>query len=226
MHERFSKRIEAGLERLSRRLARARKRPNRTQVDRQIGRLLGANTRAAGKYRVQVSDDPERPGHLRVHWTCQQAWSQWAALSEGVYLLRTNLVGWEPETLWKAYIQLTDVEATFRTIKSDLVLRPIYHQTHQRVHAHILVAFLAYALWKTLQKWMEAAGLGRGVATVVKELARIKCSEVILPTTTGRELQLWCVTRPDKWQQTLLDRLRLKLPPRLGRPKWRKLVET
>ena len=226
MHERFSKRIEAGLERLSRRLARARKRPNRTQVDRQIGRLFGANTRAAGKYRVQVSDDPERPGHLRVHWTCQQAWSQWAALSEGVYLLRTNLVGWEPEALWKAYIQLTDVEAAFRTIKSELVLRPIYHQTHQRVHAHILVAFLAYALWKTLQKWMEAAGLGRGVATVVKELARIKCSEVILPTSTRRELQLWCVTRPDKWQQALLDRLRLKLPPRLGRPKWRKLVET
>ena len=106
------------------------------------------------------------------------------------------------------------------------MLRPIYHQTQQRVHAHILVAFLAYALWKTLQKWMEAAGLGRGVATVVKELARTKCSEVILPTTTGRELQLWCVTRPDKWQQTLLDRLRLKLPPRLGRAKWRKLVET
>lgn len=226
MHERFSKRIEAGLDRLARRLARARKRPNRTQVDRQIGRLLGANSRAAGKYRVEVSDDPERPGHLRVHWTCQDTWSRWAALSEGVYLLRTNLAGWEPEALWKAYIQLTDVEAAFRTIKSDLVLRPIYHQTQPRVHAHILVAFLAYALWKTLQKWMDAAGLGRGVATVVKELARIKCSKVILPTTTGRELQLWCVTRPDGWQQTLLDRLRLDLPRRLGHPKWRRLLET
>ena len=226
MHDRFSKRIEEGLAKLRGRLARAKKRPNRSQVDRQIGRLLQRNSRAAGKYRVEVADDPERPGHLRVRWTCRQEWSQWATLSEGVYLLRTNLVGWEPEALWKTYIQLTDVEAAFRTIKSDLVLRPIYHQIERRVHSHILVAFLAYALWKTLQKWMEAAGLGRGVGTVVSELARIKCSEVILPTSTGRELQLWCITRPDKWQQSLLERLRLDIPVRLRQPKWRKLVET
>jgi len=226
MHERFSERIEAGLEKLRGRLARARKRPNRSQVDRQIGRLLQRNSRAAGKYRVEVTDDPERPGHLRVSWTCREEWSQWAILSEGVYLLRTNLVGWEPEALWKTYIQLTDVEAAFRTLKSDLGIRPIYHQIERRVHGHILVAFLAYALWKTLQKWMEAAGLGRGVGTVVQELARIKCSKVILPTNTGRELQLWCITRPDKWQQSLLERLRLNIPPRLGQPKWRNLVET
>ncbi len=226
MHERFSARIEAGLEKLRGRLARARKRPNRSQVDRQIGRLFGRNSRAAGKYRVEVTDDPERPGHLQVSWTCNEAWSQWAALSEGVYLLRTNLVGWEPEALWKTYMQLADVEAAFRTLKSDLVLRPIYHHIERRVHGHILVAFLSYALWKTLQKWMEAAGLGRGVGTIVSELARIKCSEVILPTSTGRELQLLCITKPDKWQQSLLERLRLDMPPRLGRPKWRKLVET
>jgi len=225
MHERFSKRIEEGLEKLRGRLARARKRPNRSQVDRQIGRLLGRNSRAAGKYGVEVTDEPEHPGHLRVSWTCREEWSQWAILSEGVYLLRTNLVGWEPEALWKTYIQLTDVEAAFRTLKSDLGIRPIYHQIERRVHGHILVAFLAYALWKTLQKWMEAAGLGRGVGTVVSELARIKCSEVILPTNTGRELQLWCITRPDKWQQSLLERLGLNIPPRLGQPKWRPLVQ-
>lgn len=226
MHERFSKRIEEGLVKLRGRLARARKRPNRSQVDRQIGRLLQRNSRAAGKYSVEVTDDPERPGHLRVSWTCRQEWSQWAILSEGVYLLRTNLVGWEPEALWKTYIQLTDVEAAFRTIKSDLVIRPIYHQIQRRVHGHILVAFLSYALWKTLQKWMEAAGLGRGVGTIVSELARIKCSEVILPTNTGRELQLWCITQPDKWQQTLLERLRLEIPRRLRQPKWRTLADT
>ena len=226
IHERFSTRIEEGLVKLRDRLARAKKRPNRSKVDRQIGRLLQRNSRAAGKYSVEDTDDPERPGHLRASWTCREEWGQWAALSEGVYLLRTNLVGWEPEALWKTYIQLTDVEAAFRTIKSDLVIRPIYHQIERRVHGHILVAFLSYALWKTLQKWMEAAGLGRGVGTVVSELARIKCSEVILPTSTARELQLWCITRPDKWQQSLLERLRLDMPPRLGHPKWMKLVET
>lgn len=220
MHERFSRRIEEGLRTLRNRLARANKRPKRSQVDRQIGRLLQKNSRGAGKYRVEVDDDPGRPGHLRLTWTCNETWSHWATLSEGAYLLRTDLVGWEPEALWKTYIQLTDVEAAFRTVKSDLVLRPIYHQTERRVHGHILVAFLAYALWKTLQKWMEASGLGRGVRTVVAEFARIKCSEVILPTACGRELQLHCITRPDKWQRTLLERLGLEFPSRLGQPKW------
>jgi transposase len=221
MHDRFSARIEDGLATLRRRLARTRTRPSRPQVERQIGRLLQKNSRAAGKYRVEVEDDPDRPGHLRLAWTCDETWSQWATLSEGVYLLRTNLAGWEPEALWKAYIQLTDVEAAFRTLKGDLDLRPIYHQVPRRVHGHILVAFLAYALWKTLQKWMEAAGLGRGVATVVEELARIQCSEILLPTACGRELQLHCITRPDQWQRTLLERLGLEFPSRLGQPKWR-----
>ena len=225
MHERFSSRIEEGLARLGRRLARAKKRPNRVQVERQIGRLLQKNSRAAGKYTIEVADAPDRPGHLQLRWTCNDAWSQWAHLSEGVYLLRTNLVGWEPEALWKTYIQLTDVEAAFRTVKSDLELRPIYHHVERRVHAHILVAFLAYALRKTLQMWMEASGLGRGVATVVGELARIKCSEVILPTTSGRELQLQCITRPDKHQQTLLRHLGLGLPSRLGQPRWRSVLK-
>ncbi|MFW6158179.1 MAG: hypothetical protein ACOC8E_02340 [Planctomycetota bacterium] len=81
-----------------------------------------------------------------------------AALREGAYLLRTNLNDRTPEDLWRTYIQVTDAEAAFRTIKTDLVVRPIYHQTERRAHAHILVAFLAYAMWKTLQKWMEEAG--------------------------------------------------------------------
>ena len=225
MHERFSTRIQDGLEKLQRRLARAQTRPSRSQVERQIGRLFQTNSRAAGKYHVEVHDDPGRPGHLSLTWTCNEAWSHWATLSKGVYLLRTNLVGWAPEALWKTYIQLTDVEAAFRTLKCDLDLRPIYHQVERRVHSHILVAFLAYALWKTLQKWMEASGLGRGVGTVVEELARIKCSEVILPTAGGRELQLRCVTRPDKWQQTLLERLGLEIPSRLGQPKWREATK-
>lgn len=226
MHERFSTRIEEGLGKLRDRLARARRRPDRSKVERQIGRLLQRNSRAAGKYAVEVTDDPERPGHLRVSWTCREEWSQWATVSEGVYLLRSNLVGWEPEALWQTYMQLTDVEAAFRTIKSELVIRPIHHQVQRRVHAHILVAFLSYAMWKTLQKWMEAAGLGRGVGTVVEELARIKCNEVILPTNTGREIQLRCITKPDEWQRSLLERLRLEMPRRLGQPKWRSLTKT
>ena len=120
-------------------------------------------------------DDPDRPGHVKLAWRCRPEWSEWAALSEGAYLLRTNLSGQKPERLWKTYMQLTDAEAAFRTIKSELCLRPVYHQVQRRVHAHVLVAFITYAMWKTLQKWIENCRLGRGVRPLVEELARIKC---------------------------------------------------
>lgn len=225
MHERFSKRIEAALEKIEKRLEKAKKRPNRARTERQIGRLLGKNSRAAGKYEIVLEDDPDRKGHLKLQWSIREEWSDWASLSEGAYLLRTNMNEKSPEKLWKTYIQLTDAEAAFRTIKSDLAIRPIYHQTEKRVQAHILVAFLAYAMWKTLQKWMEQSGLGRGVRTVLEEFARIKCCEVVLPTSSGKEISLRCITKPDGHQQALLARLKIDIPLRLGSPRWRKIVK-
>lgn len=226
MRERFSKRIETCLEKLAGRLVRAKKRPNRTQVERQIGRLLQRNSRAAGKYKIEVKDDAQREGHLKLEWEIREDWSDWASLKDGAYLLRTNLTGKTPEELWKTYMQLADAEAAFRTIKSDLQLRPIYHQVQRRVHAHVLVAFLAYAMWKTLQKWMEGAGLGRGVRTVLEETGRLKCCDVVLPTSAGREILLRCVTKPDEGQEILLQRLGIEIPSRLGGPKWRNNLDT
>lgn len=225
MHERFSKRIEAALEKIGKRLEKAKKRPNRALTERQIGRLLGRNSRAAGKYEIVLEDDSDRKGHLKLQWSIREEWSDWASLSEGTYLLRTNMNEKSPEKLWKMYIQLTDAEAAFRTIKSDLAIRPIYHQTEKRVQAHILVAFLAYAMWKTLQKWMEQSGIGRGVRTVLEEFARIKCCEVVLPTSSGKEISLRCITKPDGHQQALLARLKIDIPLRLGSPRWRKIAK-
>jgi len=226
MHERFSQRIEQGLGKLANRLAKRKKAADRGQVERQIGRLLQSNSRAAGKFDIRVTDDPDRPGQLKLVWQCKEEWSDWATLSEGAYMLRTNLSDRSPDELWRTYIQLTDAEAAFRTIKSELNLRPIYHQQTRRVHAHILVAFLAYAMWKTLQKWMQKAGLGRGVRTIIDELSGIKCCNVILPTTTGREIELQCIARPGEAQRILLGRLGLSIPSRLSRPKWRNLTES
>jgi transposase len=226
MHQRFSQRIQQGLEKLESRLEKRKTAPDRGKIERQIGRLLQKNSRAAGKFDIRLIDDPARPGHLKLACECKEEWSNWAALSEGAYLLRTNLTGRSPEELWRTYIQLTDAEAAFRTIKSELDLRPIYHQTTRRVHAHILVAFLAYAMWKTLQKWMQAAGVGRGMRTVVDELHRIKSCNVILPTASGREIELQCVARPDQAQRILLQHLKLRIPLRLSRPKWRDLAKS
>ena len=221
MHARFEKRIEEGLSKLVNRLGKAKKEPDRTQVERQIGRLLGKNSRAAGLFdiRVDAIERDGRPG-LQVTWTKKEQWRQWAVLSEGCYLLRTNLRDRSAQDLWQTYIQLTQAESAFRTHKSELGLRPIWHQTRDRVQAHILFSFLAYAMCKTLEEWMARSRLGHGVRTVIEEIARIKLSDVVLPTTTGRRIRLRCVTDADEPQRVLLSRLGLKLPTRLGDPQW------
>ena len=220
IHERFAERIEAGLSKLDKELKRARKKRDRAVLERRIGRLLGKNSRAAGGFKIKVVEDKTCPAGLQLRWWRIEAWRQWSSLSEGCYLLRTNLTEQSPEKLWQTYMQLTDVEAVFRTGKSDLKIRPIWHQLEHRVQGHILFSFLAYALWKTLQIWMERSGLGRGVRTVIEEFARLKANDVILKTSAGREIKLCCITQPDPAQRVLLDRMGLTIPERLGRPLW------
>jgi transposase len=216
MHARFERRIEDGLTKMAR--GCERRKQDVGAVNRRIGRLLGRNTRAAGMFDVKVTGT-RRTG-ARVTWTKRPEWREWASLSEGCYLLRTNVTDWSPEDLWRAYIQLTEAENAFRIHKTELSIRPIWHQLAHRVQAHILFSFLAYSMWKTLQTWMERAGLGRGARTIIEELARIKATDVVLSTSAGRDVRLCCVTKPDKAQQTLLDHLGVRLPQRLGRPTW------
>jgi hypothetical protein len=143
------------------------------------------------------------------------------ASQEGCYVLRTNLRDWSSEALWRTYIQLSEAEAAFRIHKSELSIRPIWHQREDRVLAHILVCFLAYVLWKTLEQWQSRAGLGNSPRTLLQELAAIASTDVILPTAAspGRELRLRCVVRPDRAQAVLLERLGLRLPERLRMPR-------
>ena len=217
MHERFATRIEAGLTTLAARLARARQPLDQGTIERQIGRLLERNTRAAGRYAIRVEPDPSAASGLRLHWAVQADWDDWARHSEGAYVLRTNIPAWTPEALWQTYMQLTEAEAAFRIQKSELGLRPIWHQKATRVEAHILVCFLGYVLWKTLQQWQRRAGLGDSPRTVLQEMGRIQSADVVLPLVAAprREVRLRCVVRPDRAQALLLDRLGLTLPERL-----------
>lgn len=217
MHERFIGRIEERLGSLARRVEHARHPLDRETLNRQIGRILGQNSRAAGRYRIQLEDDPSRPSGLRLVWAAQPEWDAWAQHSQGTYVLRTNVREWSETELWRTYTQLTEAEAAFRLHKSDLSLRPIWHQRKERVQAHILVCFLAYALWKTLEQWQQRAGLGHSPRTILGELARIQSTDVVLPLADGsdHELRIRCVVRPDKSQALLLDRLGLRLPERL-----------
>jgi transposase len=215
MHERFGRRIEDRLERLARRIRHARRPLDARRLERQLGRLLALNSRAAGRYVIEFVADPSLPAGLRLVWAARPEWDDWARWSEGCYVLRSNIPDWSPEELWRTYIQLAEAEAAFRIQKSELALRPIWHQRADRVEAHILVCFLAYVLWKTLEQWQRRAGLGQSPRTILEELRQIQSTDVVFPTEDHRELRVRCVVRPDAAQAALLDRLGLELPERL-----------
>jgi transposase len=220
MHERFSLHIEEGLSRLARRIEKARRRLDRGPLERQIGRLLERNSRSAGRYLAILVEDQKLPAGLRLDWSIRAEWEDLSRFSEGCYVLRTNVNDWSAETLWQTYIQLTQAESAFRIQKTELSIRPVWHQKKERVQAHIFVCFLAYVLWKTLEQWQKRAGLGNSPRTILDELARLQSADIVLPTADDprRELRIRCVVRPDKAQAQLLDRLGLRLPERLRLP--------
>ena len=189
MHDKFIRRIEQALERLSARLARAKKRLDTAAVNRQIGGIHQQNQRAAARFAITLVPD-DSPAGFRLRVDQDASFDHWAGLSEGAYLLRSNISDWSDHELWKAYIQLTQAEAAaFRVQKDRLNLRPIWHQREDRVQAHILVCFLAFVLWKSLEMWQQHAGLGNAPLTILKELARIQSHDVVLPTAMHGEMR-------------------------------------
>ncbi|HPY77444.1 MAG TPA: IS1634 family transposase [Anaerohalosphaeraceae bacterium] len=211
MHQRFEQRIETALEKLK--SGCQKRRYQKETIDRKVGRILAQNSRAAGLFQVEVT--PRQAG-ATLSWSKNETWRAWAQLHEGCYLLRTNVMDWSAEDLWQAYIQLTEAEAAFRIHKSDLKIRPVWHQKEDRVLAHILVCFLAYVLWKTLHQMTQAAGLGDEPRRIFEELGKISLVDVVLPTRKGVEIRRRCVRRPTEHQAILLTRLGLNLPWQLN----------
>ncbi len=212
--QRFCHNIETGLEKIQQSCDTGRLKDSRV-AERRIGRLLERNSRAAGLFDIEVQRD--EAGNLKLNWQKKEDRNNWAQLSQGCYLLRSNIENWSAEQLWQAYIHLTDAEAAFRIQKSDLVLRPIWHQKQHRVAAHIFVCFLAFVLWKCLAQMCKEAGLGNEPRKVIDEIKRIKLADVILPTRKGIDIKLQCVSQPDPHQKILLQRLGIHIPKRLTR---------
>jgi transposase len=233
MHQRFLERLEAALQKMQRSAESGRLKDG-ALAQRRLGRLQQRHWRSAGAFDVKITpiESPQGKARIKIVYSRNDRWSDWTTVSEGCYLLRTNLVGVDPQTLWKRYIQLTQAEWAFRITKEELVIRPIWHQKPERVKAHILVCFLAYVLWKTLGQWMHRSGLGDAPRTLLLELAKIKSGDVVLPVRRCRDkspdtdspadppdklVRLRCVTTPDEAQKVLLHRLGLTLPQRLRR---------
>jgi len=211
IHAKFERRIDDDLTKMA--AACGKSKLSAGVLERRIGALLAKNSRARHLFHVQVT--PRKEGGADVVWSKNDAQREWSELSEGCYMLRTNIEGWKPDDLWRAYIQLTEAETAFRIQKSDLQLRPIWHQKTERVQAHVLVCFLAYVVWKTIGQLCKAAGLGNETRQVFDEIAQIKMVDVVMTTTQGQAIRRRCIAEPTKAQKTLLDRLRMRLPKQL-----------
>ena len=210
---RFVVRLEAALNKLKEQADLGKLR-DRQKAERRIGRLLERNSRAASLFDVIVAEiGTGKDRRLSVKITKNEDRYQWALRSGGNYILRTNWKEADPKTIWKRYIQLTEVEDAFRTEKHDLGMRPIYHRKQDRTQAHILVCFLSLAMWRTLQQWMRASGLGTAPRKLIEEMREVRSLDVVLPAQ-DKTLRLRVVSTPPKQLKVLLQRLKIQLPNR------------
>jgi transposase len=183
---------------------------DKQKVERYIGRLLERNSRAASLFNVVVAENNKR---LAIRIQKNEQRYAWARDTGGSYILRTNWNETDPKVLWNTYIQLTEVEDAFRTTKHDLGMRPIFHQKNERTQAHILVCFLSLALWRTLQQWMSASGLGSAPRKLLQEMREIRSLDVLLPAK-DTTIRLRTVATAPAHLKVLLQRMKILLPNR------------
>ena len=212
MRARAQRALEADLARLATQVA-LRELRDPARIHQRIGRLRERYPSVATLYEIGLTEERSR---LQVVWRARPDRWAWVAARDGAYLLRTNLTHADPAQLWEQYVQLTEVEAAFRALKSELAIRPLWHQTDARVQAHILIAFLGYALWVALKHTLKRAGSPLSPAHALDCLRGVQSGDLLLETTDGRTLRLRRVSRPDRRQQLLLTQLGLTLPERLG----------
>jgi transposase len=212
MRNRVSTSMEKALGQLEKRIASG-KLKDRSKIERMLGKIQARHPSVNDLYKVAVQ---EKNDGLRLNWKLIEERRAWRDAREGAYLLRTNLKEDRTEELWKKYIQLTEAEAAFRALKSELSIRPIFHQKEHRVKAHILVAFLGYALWVTFKHTLKRKNSDLSPARALALLSTLHSADIILPTTDGREIRLRRITTPNPEQQLLLDQLGIILPERLS----------
>ena len=224
IRNRFSTHMEVALKRLAKTVETGRLK-DRNKMERRLGRIQATHPQVNDLYEVALRDTP---AGIRLHWAIKEDRKAWRALREGAYMLRTNLQAGTAEELWSRYMQLTEAEASFRALKSELSIRPLFHQLEPRVKAHVMVAFLGYALWITLKHLLKrraaivpqpsASGVNNAHSlSAMKALAllsTLQSADIVLPTTDGREIRLRRITEPTGEQRSLLQQLGLSLPER------------
>jgi transposase len=222
---RFSSSMEKAVQGLEKTIAAGRLK-DRNKMERRLGRIQARHPQVNDLYDVALR---ETAGGVRLFWQIKEDRKTWRESREGAYLLRTNLQAQTAEEMWAKYMQLTEAEAAFRALKSELSIRPLFHQKEPRVKAHVMVAFLGYALRVTLKHLLkrrpavvpqpslggvdDAQSLSPMRALAL--LSTLHSTDIVLPTTEGREIRLRRVTEPDAEQKSLLHQLLLDVPDRL-----------
>src|ERR1700694_3188635 len=225
IRSRFSNSMEKALQGLEKAIAAGRLK-DRNKMERRLGKIQARHPQVNDLYDVALQDTAEG---VRLFWQMKEDRKKWRESREGAYLLRTNLKAETAEELWSNYMQLTEAEASFRALKSELSIRPLFHQLEPRVKAHVMVAFLGYALWVTLKHLLK-----RRPAIVPKPsasradnaqplspmralalLSTLQSADIVLPTTDGHEIRLRRITEPTAEQKSLLQQLGISLPDRL-----------
>src|ERR1700680_4817112 len=224
IRSRFSNSMEKALQGLEKAIAAGRLK-DRNKMERRLGKIQARHPQVNDLYDVALQDTAEG---VRLFWEMKEDRKKWRESREGAYLLRTNLKAETAEELWSNYMQLTEAEASFRALKSELSIRPLFHQLEPRVKAHVMVAFLGYALWVTLKHLLKrrAAIVPKPSVSGVDNaqplspmraialLSTLQSANIVLPTTDGREIRLRRITEPTTEQKSLLQQLGLSLPER------------
>jgi transposase len=225
IRNRFSHSMETALKGLEKAIGTG-KLKDRNKMERRLGKIEARHPQVNDLYDLDLRDTPEG---VRLFWKMREDRQSWRESREGAYLLRTNLQAETAEELWSKYMQLTEAEASFRALKSELSIRPLFHQLEPRVKAHVMVAFLGYALWVTLKHLLKRRPAivpkpsARGVDNAqplspMKALAllsTLQSADIVLPTTDGHEIRLRRVTEPTADQKSLLHQLGISLPSHL-----------
>jgi transposase len=225
IRSRFSNSMETALNGLEKAIVAGRLK-DRNKMERRLGKIQARHPQVNDLYDVALRDTAEG---VRLFWQMKEDRKNWRASREGAYLLRTNLKAGTAEELWSKYMQLTEAEASFRALKSELSIRPLFHQLEPRVKAHVMVAFLGYALWVTLKHLLKrrpaivpkpsASGVDNAQPLspmrALALLSTLQSADIVLPTTEGHEIRLRRITEPTAEQKSLLQQLGISLPERL-----------
>lgn len=212
IQDRFAERFEAALQSLADGLHKKGTTKRYEKICERIGRLKERYARAAQHYDIRVTPDDASDRATAIHWErTEKPNSQ--ATHPGVYCLRTNLSDWDEKTLWKTYTMLTDLEAVFRSLKSELGLRPVYHHKEVRVKGHIFITLIAYHLVHTLRSQLKAQGIHDSWQTLRQKMENQQRVTVQLRREDGKTLHVRKATRAEPWQKAIYDALGLSAQP-------------